>query len=64
LANDIVVPGHQTYLATQLEWDPFRFVDLCQGMIGTGSPEEMLCRWLQHREWELLFTHSWRSATE
>lgn len=62
LANDDVVPGRQTFLATQIEWDPFRFVDLCQRVIGTAAPEELLCRWLQQREWELLFDHCYRAA--
>jgi hypothetical protein len=53
-------PRGQTFLTD--EWDPFRFVDLCQQAVGTGSPEEALCREVQRREWELLFDYYYRQA--
>ncbi len=55
LAADAIMPVQQTFLATQTAWDPLQFVDLCQRVIGSGSPQESLCQRIQLREWELLF---------
>jgi hypothetical protein len=49
-------------MPTQARWDPFRFVDLCQRVLGSGSPDELLCRQVQQCEWELLFDYCWRQA--
>lgn len=56
--------GAATFLQTQTEWDPFRFVDLCQESIDTGSPGEKLCREIALAEWHLLFAHCYESALE
>ncbi len=48
--------------AAEADWDPFRFVDLCQRTIGSASTQESLCRGVQQSEWELLFDHCYRRA--
>jgi hypothetical protein len=50
------------YLASQEDWDHFRFVDLCQAAAGGRSAAELLCRRIQQREWELLFDYCYRRA--
>jgi hypothetical protein len=62
LASEAHDAPHAAYLSKQSEWDPFRFVDLCQRVCGSGSSEESLCRAVQQREWELLFDYCWRQA--
>jgi hypothetical protein len=42
------------------EWEPFRFIDLCEQVRGTGLPEELLCRRIALAEWRLLFDYCWR----
>jgi hypothetical protein len=44
-------------------WDPFAFVDRCEQARGSGSVREMLCRWVQLREMQLLFDWCYRRAT-
>jgi hypothetical protein len=43
-------------------WDPFAFIDLCEKHRGTGTPDEMTLRRVQHKEWELLFDWCRRRA--
>src|SRR5262249_44934254 len=50
------------FLTEQDSWDPFRFIDLCQEVVDTGSATEDLCRRIQRREWELLFDFSFHQA--
>jgi hypothetical protein len=50
------------FLATQGEWDPDRFVDLCARAAKTGGPLERLCRIIGRRECELLLTHCYDAA--
>lgn len=54
------VGRHPVFLGLAADWDPFAFVDRCQASSGAGSEEEMLCRKIQAREWELLFDHCFR----
>jgi len=44
-------------------WDPFDFIDRCEKHRGAGTPEEMMLRRVQQREWELLFEYCHRQAT-
>ncbi|MBI3465321.1 MAG: hypothetical protein HY000_20025 [Planctomycetes bacterium] len=44
------------------EWDPFRFIDLCEKVRGTGSPNELLCRRIAQAEWRLLFDYCWNEG--
>jgi hypothetical protein len=54
--------GDATFLARQSAWDPFAFVDLCEGSAEGRGPHVDLCRKIQQREWELLFDHCYRRA--
>jgi hypothetical protein len=56
--------GEAEFLATQSEWDPDRFVDLCSGARRGRNPHETLCRRIQQREWELLFDACFQGALE
>ena len=49
-------------LVSQAEWDPFRFVDLCQHASGTATALEELCRRIARIEWYLLFDFCWNRA--
>ena len=51
------------FLREQIEWDPFRFIDLCAAVAAGSSTSEMLCRKVQRKECELLFDHCFRAAT-
>jgi hypothetical protein len=50
------------FLTDGTHWDPYRFVDLCEQAVGSGSDLEELCRELQRREWDLLFDFCYRHA--
>jgi hypothetical protein len=43
------------FFATQAQWDPFAFVDLCEQAVRQKGPLEELCRRVQRAEWDLLF---------
>jgi len=49
------------FLAEQLMWDAFAFVDLCEAA-GRGAADENLCRKIQRREWDLLFDYCYQRA--
>lgn len=44
-------------------WDPFAFIDLCDGERGTNSPRESLLCQVQRCEWDLLFDWCFHRAT-
>ncbi len=50
------------FLREQSQWDPFAFVDLCEHSRLGAVPAEMLCRRIQLREWQLLFSYCERHA--
>ncbi len=50
------------FLASQTRWDPFAFIDLCEASLAGQAPCAMLCRRIQQREWEMLFTYSFQQA--
>jgi hypothetical protein len=50
------------FLAEERDWDPFRFVDLCEAAAEHRSNSEMLCRKIQRKECELLFDYCFRAA--
>ena len=56
--------GQARFLKTQTGWDPFAFVDLCEVALHDQPGHAMLCRRIQQREWQLLFDHCYRKATE
>jgi hypothetical protein len=62
LAGDTGVPGDVDFLTTQMQWDAFRFVDLCQQALRAGGDLDQLCRRIARREWQLLFDFCYRRA--
>jgi hypothetical protein len=50
------------YLLHGDEWDPMRFVDLCQAAVD-DPPLAALARQIQRCEWELLFDYCYRQAS-
>lgn len=54
--------GATDFLKNQDEWNPFKFVDLCESALGSGIGREQLCREIQMREWQLLFDYSFYHA--
>jgi hypothetical protein len=50
------------FLVEQAQWDPYRFVDLCEACRAGQSPAEDLCRRIQEAEWRLLFDFCYRRA--
>jgi hypothetical protein len=50
------------FLAEQSEWDPHRFVDLCEAIARGRSRCEKLAREVARAEWQLLFNHCYRAA--
>jgi len=59
LAQASGLPGAKS-LASQTDWDPFRFIDLCDGVRSNGL--EQLCREIQQAEWEILFDYCFHAA--
>jgi hypothetical protein len=50
------------FLAEQSEWDPYRFVDLCEAASRGRSRCGNLAREVARAEWQLLFDHCYRKA--
>ncbi len=61
-ASDSTTHVSHLFLLDQQRWDPMAFVDLCEANRLGRTPGEHLCRWIQLREWELLFEYSFRGA--
>jgi len=55
------VPRGTKFVVEQTAWDPFAFVDLCEAA-SHGKADELLCRKIQQREWELLFEYCYQQA--
>ena len=62
LTGQAKVPGPARFLLEQSEWDPLRFVDLCELALGDSQPIHTLCMKIQQCEWELLFDCCYREA--
>ncbi len=54
------LPAPRQFLVSQIAWDPFDFINLCEK--AAGSDLEMPCRRIQQREWELLFDFCYHAA--
>ncbi len=63
LAESEVHDREADFLESQSDWDPYRFVDLCEAVTNEQSPCEKLCRRVAQLEWRLLFDFSVRQAT-
>jgi hypothetical protein len=62
LAEQEKLDRSSAFLAEQGDWDPMRFVDLCEASLCGRSSSEMLCRRIQRVEWQLLFDDCFRQA--
>lgn len=64
-AAEIVCNFHESsnnvFLKDQQEWDPFRFVDLCE-QAARDSQDVELCQRISKLEWELLFDYCFDNA--
>jgi hypothetical protein len=49
-------------MTAQGEWNPHRFVDLCQAAVNRKSGDESYLLSVQQAEWELLFDHCYAAA--
>ena len=56
------LPVEAEYLTELGDWDPHRFVDLCQRFVGTGLEDELFVQRVQLAEWQLLFDDCYRRA--
>jgi hypothetical protein len=52
------------FLTKQAQWNASAFVELCEAALAERAPCMLLCQKVQRREWELLFDHCYRAATE
>jgi len=66
---DALGPAAQALAATSAvtvaipsSWNPFWFIDFCEGCAGKNQPGEDLARLIQKREWELLFDYCYRKV--
>ena len=50
------------FLRSQSDWDPYRFVDLCDAIARGKSTSENLARQIARAEWQLLFADCYRRA--
>jgi hypothetical protein len=50
------------FLASQTQWDPYAFIDLCDDAMHGRSSLAELCRQIQLLEWQLLFHYSYQHA--
>jgi hypothetical protein len=55
-------PDAAGYLLDEADWDPLRFVDLCEQARDGEACVRRLCMQIQQREWELLFDYCYRQA--
>src|SRR5438128_1014993 len=61
LARAPGAPKEAALLAEHTSWDPFAFIDLCEAA-AQSKADELLCRRIQRREWDLLFEYCYRRA--
>lgn len=62
LESDAIALGAPALFAAEADWDPFRFVDLCQAASAKTAHERSVLVWVQRREWELLFDYCFGKA--
>ena len=62
LAEAAALGGQTEYLTEQTQWDPYRFVDLCERYNQAENRYEELCRGIALVEWQLLFDYCYRMA--
>jgi len=62
LAEERDVKGHAEFLATQTDWDPMAFIDLCEWLESGRADEAELAGRIARQEWELLMQYSFNQA--
>jgi hypothetical protein len=62
LAGKGKVDESAEFLVKQTEWDPYRFVDLCEAIARAKSATGTLAREIARLEWRLLFDYCYRQA--
>lgn len=62
LADEFAAAGEATFLASQGEWEPYEFIDLCQSVMRGAQQHRTLCERVARAEWQLLFDYSYRRA--
>ncbi len=55
LTKEEATPAGSEYLLRQKSWDAAAFVDLCETAATGTEPLMLLCRRIQHAEWQRLF---------
>lgn len=63
LAGQAQLDSAADFLLKQTEWDPFRFVDLCEAIARGRSRCDTLAREVNRCEWQLLFEYCYCQAT-
>jgi hypothetical protein len=63
LAEATTLDQPARFLVSPSNWDPYRFVDLCEAIAHGQSKCEQLAREIARAEWQLLFDHCFRQAT-
>ena len=58
----VQVTGPAAYLTKLSEWEPFRFVDLCESVYHGDVSNQGVCRQIAAAEWQLLFDYGYRKA--
>ena len=64
LAEKTQLDAPAEYLRSQSTWDAFRFVDVCEANARGRSQCETLARQIARLEWQFLFDHCYRLATD
>jgi hypothetical protein len=64
VAREAALDAKSQWLIAGGQWDPLRFVDLCQDAHHAGGTLAELCRRVQMVEWRLLFDDCYRCATK
>jgi hypothetical protein len=62
MATRETLDASASFLAEQANWDPHRFVDLCECVARGRSRCEMVAREIARAEWQLLFDYCYRQA--
>jgi hypothetical protein len=57
IATELMTPAGGEFLVRQKGWDAAAFVDLCEKAARSPETLTLLCRRIQRREWDLLFSY-------
>ncbi len=62
VVEGLALPNEAVFLVEQQEWEPYRFVDLCEASRTGKVDMETHCRRIQLFEWRLLFDYCFWQA--